>query len=595
MDNGASSGPTEIEPIDMVRVVLLEDDPACYEFVHSLVAGSYGIDFYLDWVTSSADLFDHLEHETTDAVVMDCHVGKECGVNIARNMADRGFQHIPVILFTDVTDRDIDLAAMDAGVTDYLIKQETTASMFERSLRYAIRQKRTEAMVSYQALHDGLTGLANRSLLQEHLKRSMAEADRSGQFHALLFIDLDNFKTVNDTLGHSIGDDLLVEVAQRISGIGRKEDVVARFGGDEFVFLMGNLGANESEAKHAVNRVASKIKHVTCTPFDIEEHNVTVACSIGITLFNSDGAAFSELLKQSDIAMYKAKNDGKNQACFFVDEMEKTLVRDMAMVADLRQALERNELECFLQPIVCADDTSPVAAEVLLRWHHPQLGDVMPTQFIRCAEQYNLIVGIEQWVIRQACLFLNRLPELEFISVNISARHFLRPDFTDVVYGIVCASQTDPRRLVFELTETQLIEDSAGARFKMMELAQRGIRFALDDFGTGYSSVYLLKNLPFDIVKIDKSFIDDVHLSKASETFVAAIIAMGRALGQTIIAEGVETEAQHAILNRRHCTLLQGFRYAYPMSFDECVGWLNDRADDTLVHPDISTAVRLNR
>lgn len=419
------SGAADIEPIDMVRVVLLENSSECYEFVHSLIAGSYGIDFNLDWVTSSSQLFDHLAREVTDVVVMDCHVGDECGVDIARRIADRGFQHIPVIVFTDVTDRKIDLAAMDAGVTDYLIKQETTASMFERSLRYAIRQKRTEAMVSYQALHDGLTGLANRSLLQEHLKRSMAEADRSGQYHALLFIDLDNFKTVNDTLGHSIGDDLLVEIAGRISDIGRKGDVVARFGGDEFVFLMGNLGTEKSEAKRAINRVANQIKQVTTLPVVFGEHSVTVGCSIGITVFNNDSAAFSELLKQSDIAMYRAKTGGKNQSCFFVDEMEQALLRDMSMVADLRGALENDELECYLQPIVAAESALPVAAEVLLRWHHPRLGEVLPTQFIQCAEQYNLIVGIERWVIRQACLFINRLSPLGFISVNISARHFL--------------------------------------------------------------------------------------------------------------------------------------------------------------------------
>jgi len=397
----------------------------------------------------------------------------------------------------------------------------------------------------------------------------VAACARNGAHGALLFIDLDNFKDLNDTRGHDVGDLLLQQVAQRLKASVRASDTVARLGGDEFVVLLEDLGNTMEEASLQAERVGKKILQQLNSPYELKavEHHSTP--SVGITLIHEQRQSVDELLKQADLAMYEAKSAGRNTLRFFDPAMQALVAQRTELEADLRLGLQRAELVLYYQPVVDAA-RRVVGAEALLRWKHPQRGMVSPLHFVPLAERTGLIIPVGEWVLQTACRQLAewaREPARAqlTIAVNVSARQFRHPEFVQQVQNALLQNGADPRLLKLELTESLLLTDSQEAIMKMSALRSLGVRFALDDFGTGYSSLSYLKMLPLQQLKIDQSFVRDVLTDANDAAIASTVLALGRSLGFDVVAEGVETEGQLQFLLGQGCTLFQGYLFGRPV------------------------------
>jgi diguanylate cyclase (GGDEF)-like protein/PAS domain S-box-containing protein len=430
-------------------------------------------------------------------------------------------------------------------------------------------RKATEAEIHKLAFYDTLTTLPNRQLLLNRIEHALALCKRVERHGAVLFIDLDNFKSINDTRGHDKGDLLLHMVADRLTGAVRSSDTVARFGGDEFVVLLEDLGATEAEAAAAAQEVTQQVLDAFYDPFDIDGMEQYSTPSIGITIFNSASGSVEDVLRRADMAMYQSKACGRNTSSFFDPEMQARVSARVALEADLRRALAGDEFVLHYQP-QAAIDGRVIGAEALVRWRHPQRGLVSPAEFIPVAEETGMIELLGDWVLRQACRQLahwgagSKTRGLE-MSVNVSARQFHRPDFVEQVLSVLDETGARPANLRLELTESLLLKDIDGTIEKIMRLKAVGVSFALDDFGTGYSSLSYLHRLPLDQLKIDQSFIWDAFREGHGAAIVRIIVALGRALGMSVLAEGVETRDQFSFIVAEGCQSYQGYLYARPM------------------------------
>jgi diguanylate cyclase (GGDEF)-like protein/PAS domain S-box-containing protein len=432
------------------------------------------------------------------------------------------------------------------------------------------KRKAAESEIQYLAFYDQLTGLANRLLLHDRLKEALADATSHGKKGAFFLVDLDNFKRLNDTLGHDIGDMLLQQVAVRLKSCVSERDTVARVGGDEFIVLLQDLNEGDLETAAQAKIVGERIMAAFHQPYQVGNYEWSSTPSIGITLFDGSAAAVDDLLKRADLAMYRAKANGRNAMCFFDPEMQTFASSRVSLEADLRAAVLNRELQLLYQPQV--DSIGNVmGAEALLRWHHPVRGLVSPSQFIPLAEETGLIVEIGHWVLEAACSQLvdwakdAEMRELD-LAVNVSVRQFLDPRFVNLVRSLLEQTGANPRRLKLEITESLIMENVDSIADKMTTLRADGVRFSLDDFGTGYSSLSQLKRLPFDQLKIDRSFVTDVVTNSRDASIVLAIIALGRSLGLMVIAEGVETEFQRDFLAQHGCHDYQGFLFSRPLT-----------------------------
>lgn len=428
-------------------------------------------------------------------------------------------------------------------------------------------QKAAQDEIGRLAYSDPLTGMANRRLLLERLRHCLPLHERSGQIAALLFLDLDDFKDLNDLRGHGAGDRLLMQVAQRLSACTRAGDTVARIGGDEFVVLLENLGRDPHEALQHAALTGRKILDAVREPFDIDGMPHHATCSLGAAL--STEGDIDTLMKRGDMAMYRAKREGKNTLCFFHPDMEAEVSQRLAMEAQLRESLHKGGFALHYQPQV--DSAGRISgAEALLRWNRPTSAPVGPAEFIPVAEASGLILPLGRWALGEACRQLAQwccLPRMGNLSlaVNVSVRQFRQPGFVREVLDIVDGCGIDPRLLKLELTETVLIDDIDETIDKMLQLQARGIRFALDDFGTGYSSLSYLKRLPLDQLKIDRSFVRDILDNPNDASIARSIVALSESLGLGIIAEGVETQAQRDFLAQIGCGCCQGYLFGQPM------------------------------
>jgi diguanylate cyclase (GGDEF)-like protein len=441
-------------------------------------------------------------------------------------------------------------------------------------------RKAAEAKIYQLAFYDDLTGLPNRVMLRERLEKALAARMDGEKMGALLLLDLDDFKTLNDTSGHDIGDLLLQEVARRLTSSVRKTDFMARLGSDEFMVILEGLSADAKEAAIEAKAVGDMLLGACQEPCSLGGYKYAGTASIGVTLFQKQKDAADDLLKRADLAMYRAKAKGRNAMCFFDPAMETSAASRAELLADLKSAMQNREFELHHQPQM--DSNGRVTgAEALLRWRHTQRGMVPPSEFIPLAEAAGLIVQLGLWVLQEACSQLAiwaMHPETEglTLAVNVSIRQFIDPQFVHLVEEALRESGANPHRLKLEITESFIMEKANDTIAKMNALKSHGISFSMDDFGTGYSSLSQLRQLPLDQLKIDQSFLRDVPNCAKSASIVSAIIALGRSLNLSVIAEGVETEQQRGFLEDQGCCLYQGYLFSRALPAPQFEEFVNE-------------------
>lgn len=431
------------------------------------------------------------------------------------------------------------------------------------------RKKQDEAQIEHLAFFDQLTRLPNRSFLLNRLEHVLAIRQRSADNGAILFIDLDNFKALNDSHGHAKGDELLQHVAHRLQTCVRHCDTVSRLGGDEFVVLLEELGATVIDAASHANHVVQKIIKEMNEPFVLEGLTHRITTSIGVALIHGENIDSGELLKRADMAMYQAKNDGRNTMRFYSPQLQREVNRRAALEAEIRQAVADRAFELYYQPQVDKEERI-MGVEALIRWNHPIKGVISPREFIPVAEELGLIMEIGRWILEQGCKQLvewSRQPATKHLtlSVNISTRHFHHASFVEQVTSVLESTGANPSKLKIEITESLLIRDMEDTVSKMLALKEKGVSFSLDDFGTGYSSLGYLKKLPLDQLKIDQTFVRDVLIDESDAVIAKAIVGLGKSLGLSVIAEGVETEGQRDFLAEQGCYDYQGYFYQKPL------------------------------
>ncbi|MCH2221187.1 MAG: EAL domain-containing protein, partial [Dechloromonas sp.] len=426
-----------------------------------------------------------------------------------------------------------------------------------------IEATRAERHVRHLAYNDTLTGLPNRLLFMDFLTRAIEHAEGNASMLGILFLDLDRFKFINDTLGHEVGDKLLAAMAQRLKGCVRADDCVARLGGDEFTVLLDDL-PNAGVAAS----VAQNICRTVSAPLIIDGQEIVVTASVGIALYPQDGPDINRLLRHADTAMYRAKSSGSG-FCYYEAEMESAMSGRLKMETDLRRALERDEITVFYQPVVEIPSGRITGVEALVRWLHPERGVVSPAEFIPIAEETGLILPLGERVLRSACLQAkawldNGIPDL-YVAINLSSKQLEQPDLRNIILSALNESELPASCLVLEITESVMMARAAESIDVLRELRSLGIHISIDDFGTGYSSLSYLKHLPADILKIDRSFIQDIPQDGDAVAIVKGITALAHSLRMKVVAEGVETAAQQETMTQLGCNFLQGYLYSKPL------------------------------
>jgi diguanylate cyclase (GGDEF)-like protein len=419
--------------------------------------------------------------------------------------------------------------------------------------------RRGVAQIARLAHYDPLTDLPNRVLFQKSLTEALARRSRKGDQLAVHFIDLDRFKTVNDTLGHPLGDALLREAAERLRRCVREGDTVARLGGDEFAVVQTGLSDMDG-----ATRLAARIVTAMAAPFDLAGHQVVIGASVGVSAAPSDGEDVDELLKKADMALYRAKGDGRGAFHFFERAMDEQLQARRALELDLRRALQDGEFELFYQPLYHLGDERVTGCEALLRWNHPERGMVSPADFIPLAEEIGLIVPLGDWVLRTACAEAARWPDHVRLAVNLSPAQFRDRSLVATVVSALATSGLPAQRLELEITESVLLQDSAANMTMLHDLKALGVRISMDDFGTGYSSLSYLRSFPFDKIKIDQTFVRDILHDSDALAIIKAVLDLGASMGVTTTAEGVETQAQLDALRGQGCAEIQGYFISRP-------------------------------
>jgi diguanylate cyclase (GGDEF)-like protein len=555
-----------------VRVLLVDKEEQDCVLTRQLLSQAGGRGFVLEWIPGYEGALETMRRNAHDVYLLDYRLGERTGLELLREAIYDGCK-APMIMLTPQADLSIDTEAIKAGAADSLVKDQINGTLLERSIRYAIERKRADERMAYLAQFDSLTGLANRTLFKELLSLALARAERNGTHLALMFLDLDRFKVINDSLGHDGGDQVLKIVAERLRSRTRKSDTVARLGGDEFTVVLEGI-----HTAHDASLVAQELIDIVSLPITVQEQELFVTPSIGIAIYPQYGKDAESLIKNADMAMYRAKRQGRNTYRFYTTDTDGKASKNLALDSSLRRALDRGEFLLYFQPQVEVETRQVIGVEALLRWQHPERGMIYPEEFIPLAEENGMIVPIGEWVLRSACNQNKAWQQAGlkpvYMGVNLSARQFRQKSFIAMVAAIIEESQLDPKYLDLELTESLLFESNGASASRLADLKSLGINISIDDFGTGYSSLSYLKCFPISTLKIDKSFVGDIPKNTEDAAIASGMIALAHGLQVKVTAEGVETQAQLDFLRDRGCDFIQGHFITPPVPEQEVLPWL---------------------
>jgi diguanylate cyclase (GGDEF)-like protein len=577
---GRSTSPTPNRA--RLRVLLVEDSRDDAELVEEMLTEALGPRLELACAGRLREAQDCLERDGADCVLLDLGLpdcqGLECVVQIQATS-----EEVPVVVLSGLDDEDLAAQAVQEGAQDYLVKGHVDAHVISRAIRYAIERKGAEVELSHRALHDPLTGLPNRTLFVDRLEHALSRSARSPSSVAVLFLDLNRFKTVNDSLGHTTGDRLLIDASHRIEGLIRPSDTLARFGGDEFMILCEDLDHEDDAIA-----VARRLNEGFTDLFGVAGHEVFIGASIGIAFAREADESAEDLIRSADQAMYRAKERGAGYG-LFDKNMHAVAMHQLETEAELHRAIERGELRVAYQPQLDLRTGTVFAVEALVRWEHPTRGLLLPADFLHLAEETGLILPIGAWVLVEACGQLARWKHEHptagdvLMCVNVARRQLTEPGFANTVADALDSAGVDAAGLCLEMTESTAVRDPARTSRAIDDLKSLGVTLSLDDFGTGYSSLSMLAQYPIDILKIDRALADVGGTQPERGGIVGAIVGVAQALRLTTVAEGVERASQLNYLRELGCDVVQGYYFARPDTPDR-VGPLLRREAGVAAH-----------
>ncbi|MDX8386681.1 MAG: EAL domain-containing protein [Gallionella sp.] len=560
-----------------IRVLIIDDDPDDSLLIQDDLKDVINISYKVTCCYNYDDGLVALQSNQFDVATVDYRLGAKSGIDLVKAAYLQATSTTPIIFITGQGEHSVDVAAIKAGASDYIEKSKISSDILERSIRHSIEKqsimldlvrtnKKLELAWHHQemlASHDTLTGLPNRTLLNDRLNNSIKRAKRQGGILGIMFIDLDQFKEINDSLGHSIGDRLLQTATKKITHCLRQCDTLARFGGDEFIVILNEL----NDKKDAI-KVARKINEVMSQSIAIDGHKLFATASVGIATYPHDGITTDTLIKNADIAMYSAKQQGRNTWCLYED-----IATGPNLEKDFHEHIQQNRFVLHYQPILDIKSRKIIGAEALVRWNHPELGFLSPDKFIPLAETTNLILPLGKWIISEACRQHKAWQNAGFepikMAVNLSPRQLEQEALINNVQQALQSCDMDAQWLTLEITENSFMRHPDLTINILHKLRDKGLKIALDDFGTGYSSLSYLRRLPIDTLKIDQSFVRDMLADPKDEAIVQAIIDLAKSLSLDIIAEGVETAEQESHLHKIECDSFQGYLFSKPVPAEE--------------------------